>query len=116
MFAKRLTFNPRSKATNIGYLLSLGAVFGYWSKIRIPKYFNKKTLFPISTVSNIGILDILFVDTGASGGCERFKRMFIDLIYFSVKSQSPGEFGDCPEHCEFQKIQFFHNMVKKMVC
>ena len=27
MFASALTFNPRSKATNIGYLLSLGAVF-----------------------------------------------------------------------------------------
>ena len=28
MFAKRLTFNPRSKATDIGYPLSLGTVFG----------------------------------------------------------------------------------------
>ena len=28
MFASMLTFNPRSKATNIGYLLSLKAV--YW--------------------------------------------------------------------------------------
>ena len=27
MFASALAFNPRSKATNIGYLLSLGAVF-----------------------------------------------------------------------------------------
>jgi len=27
MFASGLAFNPRSKATNIGYLLSLGAVF-----------------------------------------------------------------------------------------
>ena len=35
MFAKRLTFNPRSKATDIGYLLSLVADFGCWSQIRI---------------------------------------------------------------------------------
>ena len=35
MFASMLTFNPRSKATNIGLLLSLGAVFGGRSKIRI---------------------------------------------------------------------------------
>ena len=28
MFASGLAFNPHSKATNIGYLLSLGAVFG----------------------------------------------------------------------------------------
>ena len=30
-----LTFNPRSKVTNIGQLLSFGAVFGWRSKIRI---------------------------------------------------------------------------------
>ena len=30
-----LAFNPRSKATNIGYLLSLEADFGCRSKIRI---------------------------------------------------------------------------------
>ena len=35
MFASMLTFNPRSKATNIGYRLSLGAVFGCRRKIRI---------------------------------------------------------------------------------
>jgi hypothetical protein len=35
MFAYWLPFNPCSKATNIGWLLSLGAVFGCWSKIRI---------------------------------------------------------------------------------
>ena len=29
MFASTLTFNPRSKATNIGYLLFSGAVFGW---------------------------------------------------------------------------------------
>ena len=28
MFAFGFTFNPRYKATNIGYLLFLGAVFG----------------------------------------------------------------------------------------
>ena len=35
MLAYALTFNPRSKATNIGYLFSLGADCGYESKIRI---------------------------------------------------------------------------------
>ena len=29
MFAKKLTFNPRSKVTNIGYLLSWGAGIGW---------------------------------------------------------------------------------------
>ena len=33
MFASTLTFNPRSKATNIGYALFCGAVFGCWSEI-----------------------------------------------------------------------------------
>ena len=33
MFASALTFNPRSKATNIGYLLSLGAVF--WPEMEL---------------------------------------------------------------------------------
>ncbi len=35
MFAHTLAFNPRSKATNIGYLRYLGAVFGCRSKTRI---------------------------------------------------------------------------------
>ena len=35
MFAYRLAFNPRSKATNIGYLFSSGAVFGCRSKIKL---------------------------------------------------------------------------------
>ena len=35
MFAEWLAFNPRSKATNIGYLLSSEADSGYRSKIRI---------------------------------------------------------------------------------
>ena len=61
MFAKRLAFNPRSKATNIGYRLSLEADFGGWSKFRI----------------------------------------------------HVGGFGDSSEGCEFQKIQFLHNMVQK---
>ena len=34
MFAKALTFNPRSKATNIGYRLLVGAVF-CWTEITI---------------------------------------------------------------------------------
>ena len=33
MFASALTFNPRSKATNIGYLLSLGAVL--WPEMEL---------------------------------------------------------------------------------
>ena len=35
MFTSGFTFNPRYKATNIGYLLFLGAVFGCRSKARI---------------------------------------------------------------------------------
>ena len=34
MFASRLTFNPRSKATNIGDWLFGGAVFGWKSKMQ----------------------------------------------------------------------------------
>ena len=40
MFASALTFNPRSKATNIGYLLSLGAVFWLWKGIAIYHWKN----------------------------------------------------------------------------
>ena len=35
MFASMLTFNPCSKATNIGYRLVSEAVFGCWSEIKI---------------------------------------------------------------------------------
>ena len=35
MFASLLTFNPRSKATNIGPGFSLVADFGYWSKVEV---------------------------------------------------------------------------------
>ena len=39
MFSYRLTFNPRSKATNIGYLLSLGAV--HWPLTQIQNLYLK---------------------------------------------------------------------------
>ena len=59
MFAYRLTFNPRSKATNIDYRLPSGAVFGWRSKIRI-------------NVEEFG-------DSPESGGCSRDEILKIDI-------------------------------------